>query len=620
MALNNIIVNILGDNSSLNRAVRQAQRDINTLNGAADAGIKAVAGIGLAMAAVGAAGVAAGAVAAGAVVGMTAAIGGGLIYFAAKNQEVKDSFTGLKNHVTSTMQEMTKPLVEPLKQFATQAKGAFDALTPSLTNITAALAPMITQIGEKLTPLAQKLGPMLESAFSAGQGPLMALIDGLGPVIDGFNGFFTALNKPEVAVFVTTLMGTIGQLLPIIGELLVALTPIGTAVLPLLVTALQSVSDIVTSVVIPAFTTMAQFMGENPGLVQGIIIALVAFKVALLAANAAIAIYTVAQTLIRGATLAWAAVQWVLNASMYGFPLVWIIAAVIAIIAIVILLVKNWDKVVEGLNWLWQQIQVIWDAILNFIKQVASNIWNWVTEKFNSLVSTVVGAITGFYGTMIGIWGNILGFIVSTAQAIWNAVTSAFNRVKDTVTDILNNVIGFITGLPGRFYSMGMDLIQGLINGVKAMAQRVASAAKDVVMGAVNAAKSALGIGSPSKLFRKFGVWTGEGYVIGVMSQTADVAKSGAALANAAAKPMYKAGMTLGEELALGFNKGSVLNVGTALNGSRLQLDAAATVRGNGNVYNVSVQAGISNPEETGRAVVATIKDFERLNGSRWRE
>lgn len=616
MALNNIIVNILGDNSSLNRAVRQASRDIAVLNNAANSGIKAVAGIGAAMAAVGAAGVAAGAVAAGAVVAMTAAIGGGLIYFAAKNQEVKDSFTGLKNHVTQTMGEMTKPLVEPLKQFALQAQGAFDALTPSLRNITSALAPMIAQIGEKLTPLAQKLGPMLESAFSAGQGPLMALIDGLGPVIDGFNGFFTALNKPEVAVFVTTLMTTIGQLLPIIGQLLVALTPIGTAALPVLVTALQSVSDIIQGVVIPAFTTMAQFMSENPGLVQGIVIALIAFKVALVAANAAIAAYTVAQTIIRGATLAWAAVQWVLNASMYGFPLVWIIAAVIAVIAIVILLIKNWDKVVAALNWLWQQIQVIWDAILNFIKQVCSNIWNWVTEKWNSLVSTVVGAITGFYGTMIGIWGNILSFITSTVSNIWNAVVSRFNAVRSTVTDILNNVIGFIAGLPGRFYSMGIDLIQGLINGVKAMASRVASAAKDVVMGAVNAAKSALGIGSPSKLFRQYGVWTGEGYVIGVLSQTGAVAKSAQELANAAAKPMYKAGLSLGEELALGFNGTAKLNI----RDGRMQLDAAVMARGTGNTFNVNVQAGISSPEETGRAVVSAIATYERINGSRWRE
>ena len=38
----------------------------------------------------------------------------------------------------------------------------------------------------------------------------------------------------------------------------------------------------------------------------------------------------------------------------------------------------------------------------------------------------------------------------------------------------------------------------------------------NVVMGAVNAAKSALHIGSPSKLFKQYGVWTMEGLGIGI--------------------------------------------------------------------------------------------------------
>ena len=63
--------------------------------------------------------------------------------------------------------------------------------------------------------------------------------------------------------------------------------------------------------------------------------------------------------------------------------------------------------------------------------------------------------------------------------------------------------------------SVGRDLIMGLINGIKAMAGQVASR-KNVVMGAVNAAKSALHIGSPSKLFKQYGVWTMEGLGIGI--------------------------------------------------------------------------------------------------------
>ena len=42
-------------------------------------------------------------------------------------------------------------------------------------------------------------------------------------------------------------------------------------------------------------------------------------------------------------------------------------------------------------------------------------------------------------------------------------------------------------------------------------------------MGAVNAAKSALHIGSPSKLFKQYGVWTMEGLGIGINKEGKNV-------------------------------------------------------------------------------------------------
>ena len=601
-----------------------------------------MAGLGLAMAGMAAAGVAAGAVASAAAAGMTAVIGGGLIYFAAKNQEVKDSFTSLKDHVTSTMQELTNPLVEPLKLFATQARGAFDALAPSISNISALLGPMITQIGDRLTPLAQKLGPMLETAFKSGQGPLMALIDGLGPVIDGFNGFFKALDKPEVAVFMTTLMTTVGQLLPIIGQLLVALTPLGTAVLPLLVTAFQGVVDVVTGTLIPAFTQVSTFLGEHPGLVMGLVSAFVALKVALAAAQVAIVLYNGVAVAVRAATIAWTAVQWLLNASMYGFPLVWIIAAVIAVIAIIVLLVQNWDTVKAFLIACWEAIKsaavTVWNAIVSFLTSAWNTIKSVVTGAINFVVNWISNGWSMVFSTATSVWNSIVNFLQNAWNNIRNAVTNGVNEVRNIVTNTFNNILSFISGLAGRFFSIGTQMIQGLINGVRAMAGQIASAARSVVEGAINAAKSALSIGSPSKLFRQFGIWTGEGYVLGIKDEAKAVEKAGASIGIAAqkgfeSKPFFTAGLTIGEQVAEGMRKAtsSVASAAAGLSGvatarlgnleGRVQFNAAVTGGGsNGAPINITVQAGISSPEETGRALVAAINDYERLNGSRWRE
>ncbi|BAH55224.1 phage tail protein [Rhodococcus opacus] len=601
-----------------------------------------MAGLGIAMAGMAAAGVAAGAVASAAAAGMTAAIGGALIYFAAKNQEVKDSFTSLKDHVTQSMTDLTGPLVEPLKQFALQARGAFDALAPSISNIVGLLGPMITQIGDKLTPLAQKLGPMLESAFRAGQGPLLAFIDGLGPVTDGMKGFFDAVNRPEVLAFVTTLMTTIGQLLPIIGELLVSLTPIGTAVLPLLVTAFQAVSDVITGTLVPAFTTIGTFLGEHPGLVQGLVAAFVGLKVAMIAAQLAIVLYNGVAVAVRVATIAWTAVQWLLNASMYGFPLVWIIAAIVAVIAIVWLLISNWDTVKAFLLACWEAIKsaaiTVWNAILNFLQATWNTIKSVVMGAINFVVNWISNGWSMVFSTATSVWNSIVNFLQNAWNNIRNAVTNGVNEVRNIVTNTFNNILSFIGGLAGRFYTIGVQMIQGLINGVRAMASNIASAARSVVEGAINAAKSALSIGSPSKLFRQFGIWTGEGYVLGIKDEAKAVEKAGASIGIAAqkgfeSKPFFSAGLTIGEQVAEGIKKASssVASAASGLSGiatarlggweGRLEFDAAVTGRGGaGSTITLNVQSGISSPEETGRAVVTAIQDFERVNGSRWRE
>jgi phage-related protein len=77
-------------------------------------------------------------------------------------------------------------------------------------------------------------------------------------------------------------------------------------------------------------------------------------------------------------------------------------------------------------------------------------------------------------------------------------------------------------------------MIQGLISGMKSAAASVASAARSVVQGAINAAKSALKINSPSKVFIEIGKFTGEGFVVGMDRTAGAVANSAASLADSA--------------------------------------------------------------------------------------
>ena len=62
-----------------------------------------------------------------------------------------------------------------------------------------------------------------------------------------------------------------------------------------------------------------------------------------------------------------AAAQWLFNTALFGCPVIWIVAGIMAIIAAVVLLVKYWDEVAAWFKKLWDSIvgifKAAWEAI-----------------------------------------------------------------------------------------------------------------------------------------------------------------------------------------------------------------------------------------------------------------
>ena len=76
-----------------------------------------------------------------------------------------------------------------------------------------------------------------------------------------------------------------------------------------------------------------------------------------------------------------------------------------------------------------------------------------------------------------------------------------------------------------------MDLMRGLVNGIKAGISWVVNAARNVAQQAVNAAKGALGIHSPSRVFKEIGAYTMEGFGIGINKEGSNVVAGMGAMA-----------------------------------------------------------------------------------------
>ena len=147
--------------------------------------------------------------------------------------------------------------------------------------------------------------------------------------------------------------------------------------------------------------------------------------------------------------------QWLFNAALYACPLVWIIAAIMAVIAAVVLMVKYWDDIVAF-------FKNIWDGIIGAF----SAAWDWfasLPEKFAQFGRNIIqGLING---------------ILSAVAKVWETIKNIAKRIGKFFSKILG-----INSPSTMFSKFGMNITQGLVVGIDRGGDSVESAAGGLAM------------------------------------------------------------------------------------------------------------------------------------------
>lgn len=89
-----------------------------------------------------------------------------------------------------------------------------------------------------------------------------------------------------------------------------------------------------------------------------------------------------------------AAAQWIWNTSLYGCPIVWIIAGIMAVIGAVVLMVKYWKPITAFFKKIWTSIKSGFKSFLTWITDVARKILSVILKPYEIVLRTI-GKITG---------------------------------------------------------------------------------------------------------------------------------------------------------------------------------------------------------------------------------
>ncbi len=188
----------------------------------------------------------------------------------------------------------------------------------------------------------------------------------------------------------------------------------------------------------------AQFMADNWNWL-GPIITAVAIALGLLAG--AWGVYTVAQA--------------IANMTIWACPFVWIVVAIIAVIAIIITLILYWDEVVAAMQDVWNWIVEIWGKVAEWfmtnvvdpVVQFFSDMWEGIKSVFSTIaewfmtniVNPIVSFFTMIYEAVMSIVNAIVGFVMNTILPIvmwfWNYIINPIIQIVMKIWEIIFTLV-----------------------------------------------------------------------------------------------------------------------------------------------------------------------------------
>ena len=150
-------------------------------------------------------------------------------------------------------------------------------------------------------------------------------------------------------------------------------------------------------------------------------------------------------------------------------PILPIIAGIIAGITALILVIKNWDKIVEV-------AKKIFEKVSSAIKTAATAVKTAVSNAFTAAGRAVKAALDAMYQWAIGAKVKVLEAFVALGKGIAERASGIFNAVKTGVS----KAIEFLKGLPRQAITWGADLIRNFVTGIKNNVGKVIQAIKNM--------------------------------------------------------------------------------------------------------------------------------------------
>lgn len=185
-------------------------------------------------------------------------------------------------------------------------------------------------------------------------------------------------------------------------------------------------------------------------------------------------------------------------------------------------------------------LQNAWDNIKTGASTAWDNIKTAATKPFSAMKTTIGNTdLSSLKMSLSNGWQSIQ----TTANSAWSGISSSVSSKWNALKSSMQST---------SWYSVGSNICSGILNGINDGWDWLVSTVSNLASGLLNAAKWALGIHSPSRVFRdEVGENIGLGIAEGVTDTKADVIKAVSSVAQSAADGIESSKIKLGVDSSI---------------------------------------------------------------------
>lgn len=164
-------------------------------------------------------------------------------------------------------------------------------------------------------------------------------------------------------------------------------------------------------------------------------------------------------------------------------------------------------------EWFTQLPGMVWTWLLETINKTAE----WVSQMIQKAVQAGQEFITNVVNFIQQLPGTVWSFLSNTISSAASFVGSFANQAIQAGRQFFNGIVNTVRQIPGQMISIGADIVNGIRSGISGAWGALTGWLGNMARGLIDGVKSALGIGSPSRLFAdRIGKWIPAGITLGV--------------------------------------------------------------------------------------------------------